>query len=475
MKRESAPARFFAEDAVGTVCRQALALLAGLAGQRAGSLVVAVLLCRLLSPDAFGRYIFVLSLIEIAVLCVGLGSQTIVVRNVSQGTDVEETYGAAVGLRLALAAGVYPLLLAAAWRLQREQILQLSVFMGIGMAANALAEVPLGILLGQRRMGAKAGLDAATSAAGVGMVWFALAAGWGLAGAAAAYALRGVIAAAAAFAVCGRLSRLRPRRATGAAVRALARQSLPLFADALAVALYTRVTPILLLLWVSDAAAGLYGGAFRIFEMVTLAGTVFARAAFPAVSGLCGVKRLPPARLVRRLMWTAVLGAVASMAVVAPAAGWWLRLLLGRAFLPAAPILGILLAAVPLIYVYEMAVHVLYATHRQRAVMCIGLTGIVVSLTLNTVLVPAGGLIGAAAALFVNEGLLFGLYLRASRVPGLQRVRRTAVLLSMGALALARGCGPVPGWAVAGAVALLALVRAVYGVWGATSDEARAA
>lgn len=384
-------------------------LLAGLVGQRFGTLVIAVLLGRYLLPDGFGKYLFIFSLLEIAVLGVGLSSQTIVVRDVAGGA--RETFADALWLRLLLAAPVYALLLLGMAMFGPATLLVPAAIMGAGMVAGSVAEVPAAALLGRREMTAKAILDGTVSGIGVALFFAALASGKGLAGAAFAYATRGVVNLGAAWLACRLRTGPWSCRLQWGRVRALVLQSLPLFGDSLAVTIYTRVAPIFLVILISDTAAGLFGGAFRIFEVVTLVGTVAARASLPSISGAMTAGAAASRDLVRRLTTLVFLFALLPALAVSALAGTILEALLGQSFGAAAPVLRILLAAAPLIWVYDMTIHYLYALHRQRDVLLVNLGGIGVSLTLNLLIIPPFGLGGAAAAVLLTEIGLFTAYL----------------------------------------------------------------
>lgn len=449
---------------LGLVIHHAATLLAGLVGQRFGTLIIAVLLGRYLLPDGFGKYLFIFSLLEIAVLGIGLSSQTIVVRDVARAAGARETYADALWLRLLLAAPVYALLLLGMALFGPAALLLPAAAMGVGMVAGAVAEVPAAVLLGRREMTAKAILDGAVSAIGVALFWAALALGQGLTGAAWAYAGRGLVNLSGAWLVCRLRTGPWPCHLQWRRVRDLALQSLPLFGDSLAVTIYTRVAPIFLVILISDTAAGLFGGAFRIFEVVTLVGTVAARAAFPSISGAMTAGAAASRDLVRRLTTLVFLCALAPALAVSALAGTILEALLGQSFGAAAPVLRILLAAAPLIYVYDMTIHYLYALHRQRDVLFVNLGGIGVSLTLNLLIIPPLGLGGAAAAVLLTEISLFTAYLILAHRHGIGLPTGTLILGFASVLGLALTGGDLawlPLWIGCGALAATAGVKSL--------------
>ena len=391
-----------------SIIRQECALLSGSLIQRGCSVLLIILLCRYLSDGLVGRFLFVLSLIEIASITIGFGSQTILVRALAQGASPRDTYTAGLGLRTISGMATFPLLLLAAGMLHGSSLLLPCSIMGAGALIGAFTELPASMLIGRKHMGAKSAVDATIGLIGVGLLWFALASGWGLPGAAMAFTLRNAIGFALMGTVSRRLTGGKPGPRVAGATRALFLEAAPIGAGLLAIALYTRWSALLLPALISDQAAGWFGGAWRVFELMTFIGTVLARAAFPSIASANGATPGPP--LVRRVLGLSLLASIPVTLGGSLLADWLLPLVLGEEFRPSVPLLRLLAAAAPLIFVYEIMVHSLYAAGRQKHVLVVMLAGVASSLGLNIFLLRAFGIEGAAWAALANEIMLFSAY-----------------------------------------------------------------
>jgi O-antigen/teichoic acid export membrane protein len=385
--------------------RQAL-LVAGMVAQKASAAAIVVILCRYLLPDQFGAYVVAMSLIELAFLGIGFGTQTIMIRAVAQGRDLAATYRAGMAVRFVSALVAVPALLLTARAMPGAEVGLLAFLMLPGMLAYVFAETPLALLLGRNRMAWKAGLDFLASLAGLGLMWGFLAAGYGLPGAATAFSLRRILNLLLAEWACARLDGVSLMRLWGvpgrlapaaAEARRLWREAAPLGLAGLAVALHTRWAPLLLAAWISREAAGWFAGAWQFFEVVTLVGTVMAGAAFPALAAAHAQGRAAGERLTVAAGRLNVLAGILLAAAMSLAAGWILPLVLGRAYAPAVAALRLLLAAVPLIFLYEVLLHSLYANNRQVRVVVLRLVGLGTSLLFNSLLLPRWGLLGGAS------------------------------------------------------------------------------
>lgn len=391
-----------------SILSQEFALLTGSVIQRACSVLLIILLCRYLSDGQVGRYLFVLSLIEIAVIAIGFGSQTIMVRSLAQGALPRDTYTAGFGLRTISGTATFPLLLLAAGMLHGTSLLLPCAIMGVGALISAFTELPVSMLIGRRHMGAKSAVDAGISLTGVGLLWLVLASGWGLIGAAIAFTLRNALGFVLMGTVSQRLTGGRPGPRAPGMIRSLFMEAAPIGAGFLAIALYTRWSALLLPGLISDQAAGWFGGAWRVFELMTFIGTVLARAAFPSIALAHGATTGP--LLVRRVLGVSLLASIPVTLGGSLLAGLLLPLVLGEEFRASVPILRLLAAVAPLIFVYEIMVHALYAAGRQKQVLAVMLAGVASSLGLNLLCLNMLGLEGAAWAAMANELMLFGAY-----------------------------------------------------------------
>ncbi len=396
------------------ILQRQILLLGGMVAQKATSAAIVILLCRYLLPEQFGAYVVAMSLIELAFLFIGFGTQTIMIRAIAQGRDVDAVCRAGLVTRLAAALpGIPALLVAAALIPAQGGIGALALLMLPGMLAYVFAEIPIALLLARNRMAWKACLDLAAGLLGFALMFAFLRCGWGLKGAAAAFSIRRVFQLLLAQWMCTRINAAELTHqktlvpaSFGSETRRLLREAAPLGIAGLAVAFHARWAPLLLAAWVSSEASGLFASAWQFFELITLVGTVMAGAAFPAMASAYAQSRAHGSSLALNTAMINLLAGILLAAVASLLAQWALPLVLGRAFSPSAPVLRVLLSATPLIFLYEMILHSLYANGRQRRVAAMRLLGLVSGLLLNCLLLPRHGIIGGAWATLANECIM---------------------------------------------------------------------
>jgi O-antigen/teichoic acid export membrane protein len=162
-------------------------------------------------------------------------------------------------------------------------------------------------------------------------------------------------------------------------------------------AIYFRCDVYFVERWHGLETAGIYNAAFRIVEALRLFPSALLAVVFPA---LCTT---PDVGLLRRTCAWLLAGGLALLAAVYLAAPTALGVLYGPGFLVASPALRILALALPLFFVNYALTHQLIAWNGQRAYLAVAATALMVNLAGNTLLIPKGGMIGAAASTFVTE------------------------------------------------------------------------
>lgn len=222
-------------------------------------------------------------------------------------------------------------------------------------------------------------------------------------------------------------------------IRPLVRAALPLWGSRWAGALLHNFDLLLLGLITGVEAAGLYNAAYRILWVPTLLALAYLTALRPVLARgfASGGQALQP--LLRRAGSLSL-----SFGVGAAIGGGWLAAplldwLYGPGYGGAAWALRVLLASFAFFPLSRLCRNVAWVGGRGGADLLVVAVAAAINVALNLILVPRGGVLGAACATFVAEALILGLAARvarsvAGRLPFLESPWRilTAALVLIG-------------------------------------------
>lgn len=199
--------------------------------------------------------------------------------------------------------------------------------------------------------------------------------------------------------VPGASNPLRPDRGSRATSRETRFLSdvLPIGAGVVLSALYFRVDVFLVQLFRGTEAVARYSAVFRLIEALRLFPAAVLAVALP---WLCRARDVRP--LVRVSIGVTVFG-IAATVVLQAAAGWIVPLLYGAPYAAAVPAFRILALAFPLLSLNYALTHQLIAWDGQKAYATICGLALVVNVALNTRLIPAQSIEGAAWATVATE------------------------------------------------------------------------
>jgi O-antigen/teichoic acid export membrane protein len=180
-------------------------------------------------------------------------------------------------------------------------------------------------------------------------------------------------------------------------------------------AVYFRCDVFFIERWHGYEAVGIYNAAFRSVEALRLLPAAVMALAFPT---FCTARSLAP--LTTTSMWLLLASAAPALALVLLPMPL-LEFVYGPAFAVAAPALQLLGLALPLFFVNYALTHQVIAWDGQRAYLGLVFAALTTSVLSNLVLVPSGGMRGAALATLLTEVVLAGgclvtLAIRAGRV-----------------------------------------------------------
>jgi len=368
------------------------------------SLGLLILTARRIGPAEFGQFTFAYVLATILGVAVDFGIPATLTRAVARGPgETAEAWATAGALKLALlglAAPVYlalPLLGGRPW-----DVTVMVWLLGLAIALQALVENAVAVFTGFQRIELEL-LVRAVEKAVLGTVGVAaLALGAGGRGVAGAF----VVAALVSLGLATRLIRRRlapPGRGRPAgAARALARALTPL-AQAQGLAFVTTRLPALLVaLLAGDQAAGYFGAAFRVYDVVLVAPVALVAAVYPELARTPrGDARFHAlARQGGEALWLVALAVALGFAAGAP---WLTALVYGPRYAPAAPVLAVLGPAVGLAMCQMFLVMLFLAGDRPRRLRVVAGVAFLTSALVTPLLILRWGAVGGAVAVLLVE------------------------------------------------------------------------
>jgi O-antigen/teichoic acid export membrane protein len=390
-----------------TVRGGALRVAAWTAGA-ATSLVSIPLLVRHLGVADFGRYVAVLSIVNIAALASDLGIGALALREWSArepGTR-EDVLRALLGLRMAAATlGAVAALVFVLAADYPGRVVAGTGVAAVGLFAQVFGDFALVVLAGALRFGRVALVELSRSLLGTAGVVVLVVAGSGLVPFFAAYSLASVCAAGLAIALARGGARLVPRMRL--------HEWRPLLADTAAYAaatavyvVYFRAIMVVVSLAASAHQAGLFAAAYRLVEFVAAVAGALAATATPMLARLAARNHAALGPMALRVSAVgAALGVVVAVAL-ALLAGPLMDVIGGARTDGAAPVLRIEAIAVATTFAAFGMGAVLLVLRRYRELLLVNLSALAVALAAALALVPAHGARGGAIAAVAGEAVL---------------------------------------------------------------------
>lgn len=418
------------------------------------SLAGAPLLVRHLGVAEFGRYVTVVSLMNLVAGVTEGGLNAIALREyaTAEGRARAEAMRSLLGVRLALSVGGVALGVAFALAAGYDSPLVAgAIGAGVGVVLQAVQTLLTVPLQARLRFGWTAALDLLRQAVAVGLIVVAVLAGAGLV----PFLLIGVPAGALALAVTVWLVRgdtpLRPawRRELW---WPLLRDTLP-FTVAVAVnVVYFRVTILIMSLRAGEIETGYFATSFRVVEVLLGLPALVIGAAYPILARAARDDADRFGYAMRRILDLGLLfGAWLAMNLVV-GAQLAIDLLAGEQAQPAVAVLRIQGLAMVATGVAVGAGYGLLTLRRHGPLLWANGAALAVAVVLTLALVPGSGAQGAALATLSAEAVLTAVVVTVlirARPALLGGLRGVLPILAVGVAAIAAGL--LPGWpAVAG-------------------------
>ena len=461
-----------------TVARGTTQLLAGMLSAKALDFALYLLLARRLGVESFGVFTFALSFTLLFSVLAELGLAPVFTREVARAPHrVVELLRHALLVRAGLAAATLAASLGSAWvtRVPPETIHLIAV-LTLGLLLNSTAALFEGLLKSTGRAGAAGISQVAQSALAFAAGLLLLQAGFAAMAGALAYlvgATAHCIAAAHSSKDLWRVPGPEVPPERGAVRRErleMLRESALLAVSGIFIVIYFRIDAVMLAAMKGDAAVGLYGGIYRIFEAFALLAVAFRSVLFPVMARAADGPAEALSVLCRKSLRVHLLFTIGVAVFFTFTAERILTLLLGPAYAVAAPGLAILIWALPGSYMADIVIHLLTAQRRVAVgIVAVGVTA-AVNIGLNFIVIPRYSYVGAAAATAVSEllcfALLFAMFRRGAPRVGLASLAWRPIVAGLGlaavlALVVPRvpaGIGGTAFLTLAGAAAYAALL-----------------
>lgn len=387
-----------------TVARNSLVQLAGRGITMAVSLGTLSLLSRYLGPEDFGKYQFVISFL-LLVNVSDFGVATLAVRHLSTSErDADDLMGNVIVVRSVLAAF--------------STVIAVTIAFIVGYpaeikAAIAVAALSFPLMIAAGAYNATFAANLRMEYATLGNIAQAVVTLCGMA-AVAVYG-GGLIALLFAFnfgvlansLICLHFARrfVRAKLSFDSAYSLrLLREAAPLGLAVLIITAYGRLDILLLRAFTDDEAVGYYGFAYRIVDLAFPLSFFFVGSVFPLLSSYHMEGRLAEFRgMYSRASDVLSIAAVAVITGVVLFATPIVRFIGGGEYTPAVLSMQVLVGAVGLIWLSNLADHGMIAIGRQGALLWIALAGLCVNVASNLVLIPLYSKEGAAVATLLTE------------------------------------------------------------------------
>ena len=382
------------------------------------SFAFSVLIVRHLGADAFGQYAAVLAFGAVFVFVGDLGLSPYTVRAVARWRDApggaENTnalYGNVLVLRLLLSLLAASLVVGTAVLTERPPAMVGAIALGtLGLMMYGVQGTSAALLAGFERLDLSAGAGVLNQLtfvlAGGLMLWL----GFGYYG----LIVANLLGVAAMTCVCWRgvwMLGARPRRPATDVWPGLLKASLPFGVIGLALGLSYRFDSVLLNVYRGDAESGYYNAAYNLVFSTVVISNVLNTSLYPSLTRQVANNPAPPPELYERPLRYL-------MALSLPiAVGAWVladRLvpfLFTASYLPAVPVLQIVIWAVPLMFASEYLGYVVVIRGDEARVARAVVISAGLNAALNLALVPRYGFFAAAVMTVATEAVLVAQYL----------------------------------------------------------------
>lgn len=369
--------------------------------------LITILLTRYLGPAGFGSFTFVLVFVTMFGTVADWGMTLITVREASKNEEeASQIIGNTLVIRLVLSMIAAVLATACIWIFPYDNSLRLLVSVAsltlIAMSLKTSFQIIFNVKL---HMENTAISDFAANLIVLMVVIAVVRLNLGITGVIIAYLAGDFIAAGIAGFLALRYIPIKPKLLISS-TKFLLLEAMPMGALLVVFTIYNRIDTVILSYFKGQEAVGLYGAAYRIFEVLVLGAAFFANAVLPLISSLAHTDRQKLGIVYKKSFVVLTffgVGVAVTNFFLAPFA---IFLIGGSKFLGAVFPLQILSLALIVSYFNHLNGYTLIAVGKQWYSFAIAITALVINVVLNLIFIPLYSYNAAAFITFLTEGLI---------------------------------------------------------------------
>lgn len=393
-----------------------------------GAVVVSVIIVRYLGPERFGTYSYALAFVGIFAALAGLGLDGIVVREIARDVTRRDTIlGTAFGLKLA--GGLFSFLVVLALikitNRNDSELVLITAFFALGLMFSSLDVIDFWF---QSRIQAKpialarSSAFVASSILKIVLVLYA-ASLVALAAATVAETVLAAVGLAIAYRLTGQ--EIRHWRPDPRLAKTLLAESWPLIISGFTILIYMRIDQVMLGAMMDKETVGIYAAAVKFSEAWYFIPGSISVSVFPLLVSLFQNNR--------SLFWAKYQNVFNIMAGISMAIALGMtflstglvRLVYGKEYIASGPILAIHIWAGVFVFLGFGGSIWTMINGYQKFALAASLAGLATKITLNFLLIPARGAMGAAVSMVISQAVAAYLFYASSA-----RTRRVFALMS---------------------------------------------
>jgi O-antigen/teichoic acid export membrane protein len=392
----------------GSIARNAASLLVARGASAVVAFAFGIYVARTLGVAEFGRYSILMAVYALLTICVHLGLESLLVREMARSrSGTGRLFRAALAVKLSFAFLLLALLILAGLVLPAARGFGLPLaLIGVVLILDAISDVVVAVFQAHESFTEPSGLGVAGGALFAAIGSALLLSGGRTTSLVAALLAAKALQAAAGLALLAR--RLGPALRAASPVTpsfalGLLGMALPFFLSKLFAILYLRIDMLMLGGMAGEAPVGLYAAAYKFVNVASAGAAALAAALFPVMAAAAARS---PERL-RALFGDSmkimlVAGTLVSALVWAGAERILLGLF-GAQYAGGAPAARILGWSIVVLFANLVFSNALLSLGRERQAVGIGALALAVNVGLNLALIPSFGGAGAATATLASE------------------------------------------------------------------------